>query len=96
MTTMKWVNGDLVINGEVSLEALDGMMRYYERATKRNEQIIKRAEMLAKMAIETDGVIAATKEVKRYIETHTTYEHFGITFDLKKAKELVFRVKEQG
>ena len=94
MKKMDWVNGTLVLSGAWTTEEFEEMMDAYTEMSARNKQIVKRAEALAKVVIEQDGVIPAIKEVLRYINSHPDYEKFGQAFGLREAKEIVDRLRQ--
>ncbi len=94
MKNMEWVNGNLVLSGDWTTNEFMEMMDAYTEMNARNKQIVKRAEALAKVAIEQVGHIDAIKEVYRYINNHPNYETFGQAFGLKEAKEIVDRLRQ--
>jgi hypothetical protein len=95
MTNIAWVNGDLVISGEVTVETLEETLYTYRTTKAMNEKIETYAESLAKAVLEKDGSINAIKEVYYYITNHPHYTPLGKAFGLKEAKEMVDRLKQR-
>jgi uncharacterized protein with PhoU and TrkA domain len=90
---INFVNGNMVLSGAVTVEELEEAFDLVKWANGYNEKIVKRAEALAKVVIEQDGVIPAIKEVLRYVKS-TDYQTLGGTFGLKEAKEIVDRIRQ--
>ena len=94
MEQMKWVNGDLVISGHVDVFQLEGMMEYYKCANGRNQKILQRAEVLARMMLETETENEAIREVAHYLSKHPRYEDFGKPLTMRDVKNIVSKAKQ--
>jgi hypothetical protein len=93
LKNMEWKNGTLILSGDWTADEFEEMMDAYTEMSARNKQIVKRAEALAKVVIEQEGVVPAIREVMKYINTHADYEKFGQAFGLREAKEIVDRLR---
>ena len=95
---VKFENGNIVITGAVTAEALEEAFDIYYKAKATNERIESYASVLAKAVLESDGAIQAIKEVYYYVTKHPHYVslELGKSFGLKEAKAIVDRLREQG